>query len=123
MLSKSSNPNGSEKVRKKNIQPKPRRTQNVIVRKTAFLICFLFPFDWASEMEGRSRVAAEPVMAQGNMTSGKAIPEKTPYMESASVELSPLAINCRGSWKVSTVEKRLIQTRFILKGHARRNSS
>ena len=56
--------------------------------------------------------------ALGNMISGKAIPEKTPYTESASDVDSPLIINFLGSCIVSTVEIRLTQTLFRLIGKA-----
>ena len=33
---------------------------------------------WASDMEGSNTMEKEPVMAQGNIISGRAIPVKTP---------------------------------------------
>ncbi len=41
------------------------------------------PCAWASDTEGSKRDATEPVKALGNIISGIAIPEKTPYNDSA----------------------------------------
>ncbi len=81
-------------------------------------IRLLFPCACNSETDGSSREDTEEVRALGNMISGKAIPEKTPYTESASDVDSPLIINFLGSCIVSTVEIRLTQTLFRLIGKA-----
>ena len=94
-----------------------------MVRIVAWRIRFLLPWDCASAIEGRSRVAAEPVMAQGNMTVGKAIPENTPYRDSACAELRPLSTSLTGSWIASIVANRLRQILLRLSGHAICSSS
>ena len=70
-------------------------------------------------MAGSSSDAAEPVIAQGNIITGNAIPENTPYMESASDVERPYSTSLPGSATVSMVERRLTQTLIRLKGMAR----
>ena len=77
------------------------------------------PCAWASDTEGSKRDATEPVKALGNIISGIAIPEKTPYNDSAEEELKPLATSILGSCMVSTEEIKLIQILFRLIGKAR----
>lgn len=74
-------------------------------------------------MAGSSNEAAEPVMAQGNIITGNAIPENTPYTESASDVESPCSISFLGSATVSMVERRLTHTLLRLRGIARRHNS
>lgn len=56
--------------------------------------------------------------ALGNMMSGIAIPEKTPYKDKALEVLKPLATSIFGSCIVSTEEIKLMQIRFKLMGSA-----
>ena len=77
------------------------------------------PCACASDTEGSSREATEPVKALGNMISGIAIPEKTPYKDRALEALKPLATSILGSCMVSTEEMKLIQILLRLIGSAR----
>ena len=77
------------------------------------------PCACASDTEGSSKEAAEPVNALGNIISGIAIPEKTPYKDSALEVLKPLATSIFGSCMVSTEEIKLMQILLRLIGSAR----
>ena len=74
-------------------------------------------------MYGRSRQPAEPVNAHGNMTSGKAMPEKIPYTDKACEVVKPLLVSICGNCMVSKVVSRLMQMRFKLNGAATEMSS
>ena len=77
------------------------------------------PCACASDTEGSRREAIEPVKALGNIISGIAIPEKTPYNDSAEDGLKPLATSFLGSCIVSMEEIKLMQILLRLIGSAR----
>ena len=74
-------------------------------------------------MAGSSKEAAEPVMAQGNIITGNAIPENTPYTERASDVESPYSVSFIGSMTVSMPESRLTHNLLRLRGTARWHKS
>ena len=55
------------------------------------------PCACASDTDGSRSEETDPVKALGNIMSGIAIPEKTPYMDKASDEDRPLATSILGS--------------------------
>ena len=77
------------------------------------------PCACASETDGRSSEDMDDVRALGNIISGNAIPENTPYTERAAEELRPLAISFLGNCIVSTLDIRLMQILFRLIGSAK----
>ena len=77
----------------------------------------------ASDTEGRISEDIEVVIALGNNISGRAIPEKMPYMDNAFEASMPFWINFCGIIIVSKVDSRLMHILFKLIGVERVKSS